>query len=179
MNIFIKAGLLIAVGGAGVLAAVGANPPAAGGVPALLARSALPVLAKAPAWTLRDVDGREVKASDFKGKVVVIDFWATWCPPCRKEIPDYIALQKKYADRGLVILGFSMDEAPAADVKAFGVKMKVNYPLLMADGAVAEAFGGVEGLPTAFVIDREGNIRHRKVGLSDPAAYEKLIASLL
>ena len=179
MNIFIKAGLLIAVGGAGVLVAFGANPPAAGGVPALLARSALPVLAKAPSWTLRDVDGREVKATDFKGKVVVIDFWATWCPPCRKEIPDYIALQKKYADRGLVILGFSMDEAPAADVKAFGVKMKVNYPLLMADGAVAEAFGGVEGLPTAFVIDREGNIRHRKVGLSDPAAYEKLIASLL
>ena len=179
MNIFIKAGLLIAVGGAGVLAAVGANPPAAGGVPALLARSALPVLSKAPAWTLRDVDGREVKSTDFKGKVVVVDFWATWCPPCRKEIPDYIALQKKYADRGLVILGFSMDEGPAADVKAFGVKMKVNYPLLMADGAVAEAFGGVEGLPTAFVIDREGNIRHRKVGLSDPAAYEKLIASLL
>ncbi len=179
MNILIKAGLLIAVGGTGVLTAIGANPPVAGGVPALLARSALPVLGKVPAWTLRDVDGREVKSSDFKGKVVVIDFWATWCPPCRKEIPDYIALQKKYAERGLVILGFSMDEGPASDVKAFGVKMKVNYPLLMADGAVAEAFGGIEGLPTAFVIDREGNIRHRKVGLSDPAAYEKLIASLL
>jgi peroxiredoxin len=179
MNIFIKTGLLVMVGGAGVLAVIGANSPSGAGNSQLLAGSALPVLAKAPAWTLRDVEGREVKSSDYQGKVVVIDFWATWCPPCRKEIPDYIAWQKKYADRGLVILGFSMDEAPPAVVKAFGAKMKINYPLLMAGEAIAEAFGGIEGLPTAFVIDREGNIRHRKVGLSDPVAYEKLIASLL
>ena len=88
-------------------------------------------------------------------------------------------MQKKYADRGLVILGFSLDELPPADVKAFGEKMAINYPLIMADAETAEAFGGVEGLPTAFVIDREGNIRHVKVGLADPAAYEALIASLL
>lgn len=143
------------------------------------ASASLPVLRKAPDWTLKDVDGREVKAADFKGKVVVVDFWATWCPPCRKEIPEYVALQEKYRERGLVILGFSLDELPAAEVKNFGQGMKVNYPLLLADSTTAESFGDIQGLPTAFVIDREGNIRHVKLGLADPAAYEKLIASLL
>ena len=179
MNIFLKSGWAALILVAGVLSTGSFVTSAVGQVPPLLARPTLPILGKTPIWLLRDVDGREVKSSDYIGKVVVVDFWATWCPPCRKEIPDYIALQKKYADRGLVILGFSMDEAPASEVKAFGVKMKVNYPLLMANGATAEAFGGIEGLPTSFIIDREGNIRHRKVGLTDPDAYEKLIASLL
>lgn len=177
MKPFLMAGVLASV--AWVMAGCGKNEPAAAPAPASSARAALPVLRKAPDWTLKDVNGREVKSADYKGKVVVVDFWATWCPPCRKELPEYVAMQKKYADRGLVILGFSLDELPPADVKAFGEKMAINYPLIMADAETAEAFGGVEGLPTAFVIDREGYIRHVKVGLADPAAYEALIASLL
>lgn len=145
------------------------NPPSA----------TLPVVRPAPAWTLKNVDGREVRSVDFKGKVVLVDFWATWCPPCRKEMPAYEALHKKYADRGLVILGLSLDELEPAEVKRFGETMKVSYPLIMADGTVAEKFGGIEALPTTFLIDREGNIRHVKVGLTDMAAYEKLILSLL
>ena len=148
--------------------------------PAMPAAAALPQMGKAPAWTLRDVDGKEVKSADFKGKVVVVDFWATWCPPCRKEIPAYIEMQKKYADRGLVILGFSVDELTPAEVKAFGVQMKMNYPILMADSETAGLFGGVQGFPTAFVIDRDGNVRHVKLGLArDAQAYEALIVSLL
>ena len=177
MNLFLTTGPLVAL--MMVIAGCGKTEPAVPTPPAASAPAALPVLRRAPEWTLKDVDGREVKSADYKGKVVVVDFWATWCPPCRKELPEYVAMQKKYAERGLVILGFSVDELPPAEVKAFGEKMKINYPLIMADGATAEAFGGVEGLPTAFVIDREGNIRHVKVGLSDPAAYEALIASLL
>ncbi|MBC8040247.1 MAG: TlpA family protein disulfide reductase, partial [Opitutaceae bacterium] len=99
--------------------------------------------------------------------------------PCRKEIPEYIALQEKYRERGLVILGFSLDEDGPAGVKQFGQMMKVNYPLIMADGDTSIRFGEFEYIPTAFVIDRAGNIRHMKSGPADMAAFEALIKSLL
>ena len=181
MKSFLYAGLVVvmltvACGRRDAHAAVQAPAPVAVGSPV----SALPVLRPAPAWSLKDVDGREVRSSDFKGKVVLVDFWATWCAPCRKEMPEYSAWQKKYADRGLVILGLSLDEAEPAEVKKVGAALKVSYPLIMAEPDVAESFGDFKGLlPTAYLIDREGNIRHVKTGLTDMAAYEKLIVSLL
>lgn len=149
------------------------------GKAAAVTAASLPVLRKAPEWTLKDVSGRDVKSSDFKGKVMLVDFWATWCAPCRKEIPEYVAWQKKYAERGLVILGMSLDEAPPAEVKQFGEIMKINYPLLVAGETVPGAYGEFEYIPTAFLVDREGNIRHMKTGPADMAAFEKLIESLL
>jgi thiol-disulfide isomerase/thioredoxin len=140
--------------------------------------STLPVVGPSPAWKLTDLDGKEVGRDALKGKVVVVDFWATWCPPCVHEIPGYIALQKKYAENGLVVVGLSVDSKPAV-VGPFATKKGVNYPLAMATPEVIEAFGGVEGIPTTFLIDREGNIRHKKVGSMETDEYEKLLVPLL
>jgi peroxiredoxin len=141
----------------------------------------LPVLATAPAWTLHDVDGREVRSADFKGKVVVVDFWATWCEPCLREIPGYIALQKKYAAQGLTVLGFSVDRVEPTAVKAFGAEHAMNYPLLLTDDTATKAFMGPEvfPIPTTFLIDREGRVRHIKTGVADPSEYEALVVSVL
>ncbi len=135
----------------------------------------------APAWKLKDVKGKTVSSEDFKGKVVVLDFWATWCPPCREEIPGYIALQKKYGKDGLVIVGVSVDDGERASemVQLFIKKVGVNYPIVMGDADVAQSFGGIEMYPTTFIIDREGKIRDRKVGPEAMDQYEKRVLAVL
>ena len=142
-------------------------------------QAALPVIGPAPAWKLKTLEGREVSSTDFKGKVVVVDFWATWCPPCRAEIPGYIELQKKYADKGLVILGLSLDDAGVEVVQKFATAQKINYPILLDASSAAEAFGDIRSIPTTFLIDKDGNIRHKKVGAAKADAYEKIVAELL
>lgn len=141
--------------------------------------AALPVIGPAPAWTLKDISGKPVSAADFKGKVVVVDFWATWCGPCKEEIPGYVELQKKYADRGLVIVGVSLDQQGPPVVKRYADSVKINYPLVMGDDAVVADFGGIEAIPTTFLIDREGRIRHKKVGSMETAEYEAVLTQLL
>jgi len=152
-----------------------ATLPAAGGS----GLAALPKLGSAPAWELKDVNGAVVRSDQFKGKVVVVDFWATWCPPCRAEIPGYVELQKKYGKDGLVIIGVSLDQAGPDVVKAFAAKYAINYPLVMGDDAVVGAFGGVEAIPTTFLIDRTGQIRDRKMGSEETSVYEKKLLSVL
>ena len=146
--------------------------------PPLLARPA-GAASKAPAWEVRDLDGKTVKSTDFAGKVVIVDFWATWCPPCRAEIPGFVELQKEYGEKGLVIVGVSLDQQGPRVVKPFAEKFGMNYPVVMGDEAIVTAFGGVEGLPTTFVIDRQGDIVKRHVGYAPKTDFETAIKPLL
>jgi thiol-disulfide isomerase/thioredoxin len=145
---------------------------------AALAKPVKPV--EAPVWTLKDVEGKPVASSQFRGKVVVVDFWATWCPPCRTEIPGYVALQKKYGPDGLVFVGISVDgddSIPA--VKAFVKQFNINYLIVMADDSIQDKFGVTQGYPTTFIIDRDGKVQNKKVGREPTPDYEKEILAVL
>ena len=135
--------------------------------------------AQAPAWELNDTDGKPVKSSDFAGKVVILDFWATWCPPCEAEIPGFVELQKKYGDKGLVIVGVSLDEQGPAVVKPFMQQFGVNYPIVMGDEKIVEDFGGVTAIPTTFIIDKAGNIVKKHIGFAPKENFEEEITPLL
>jgi thiol-disulfide isomerase/thioredoxin len=115
-------------------------------------------------FTLTDLEGKTITSTDLRGKVVLVNFWATWCPPCRAEIPDLIKLQDKYRDK-LVVIGISEDEAPVEEVKKFVDEQKMNYPVAMVTPDVQRIFKGVSALPTTFVIDPEGKVQQRHVGL--------------
>ena len=141
--------------------------------------SDLPILGASPEWELKRIDGTTMSSAELAGKVVVIDFWATWCPPCRDEIPGYIEMQKELEAKGLVIVGVSLDQKGPGVVEKFAQQFKINYPLVMGDEGVVKAFGGIEAIPTTFLIDRDGQVRHRKVGMMHRSDYEPLVKSLL
>ena len=115
-------------------------------------------------FTVTDLDGRQISSNSLRGKVVLVNFWATWCAPCRAEIPDLIALQQKYRDH-VVVIGISEDESPVETVRAFALEQKINYPIAMTTPELAKVFRGVSALPTTFVLDREGKLAQRHVGL--------------
>jgi peroxiredoxin len=133
----------------------------------------------APAWKLKDLDGHEVSFAQFKGKVVVVDFWATWCGPCVSEIPGYVELQKKYGPAGLVIVGVSLDTKSPEYVKQFAQAHGMDYTLVMGDDSIVDAFGGFDAIPTTFLINRAGHIVHKKTGAMPHADYEKLVQQAL
>jgi peroxiredoxin len=140
----------------------------------------------APPWALKDPDGKPVSSDQFRGKVVVLDFWATWCTPCKAEIPGYIELQKKYAAEGLVFVGVSVDQDGAKIVKKFVEDHGINYPVVLAgDSDIQDAYGDqsppapISMIPTTFIIDRAGMIRDKKVGKENPSDYEREILAVL
>jgi thiol-disulfide isomerase/thioredoxin len=130
-------------------------------------------------FELTDADGRKFKLSDYKGKVVLLNFWATWCGPCKLEIPWFIDFEKTYRDKGFSVIGVSLDEEGWEVVKPYLEARKVNYRSTVGTDAVAQLYGGIEALPTTFVIDREGRIASTHVGLVSRKDYEDEIVQLL
>jgi peroxiredoxin len=133
----------------------------------------------APDFTLKDADGKPVRLSDFRGKVVLLDFWATWCGPCATEIPWFVDLQRRHKDRGFVVLGVSMDDDGWDSVTPFVSHLKVNYRILMGNDRTSQLYGGVDALPTTFLIDRDARIAAVHVGLADRRDIEDGIEELL
>ena len=133
----------------------------------------------APDFTLKDADGKVVRLSDYKGKVVLLNFWATWCGPCKIEIPWFMEFEQEHKDRGFAVLGVSMDEDGWDAVRPFLAELRVNYRTLLGTDLVAQQYGGVDALPTTFVIDREGKIASTHVGLAPKSEYERDIQALL
>jgi thiol-disulfide isomerase/thioredoxin len=133
-----------------------------------------------PAFTVTALDGRSISSADWRGKVVLVNFWATWCPPCRAEIPDLIVLQEKYREH-LVIVGIAEDEGSVDGVKRFVAEHKINYPIVMSTPELRKIFPEVMALPTTFVLDRDGNLAQKNVGMlnaKETEAGTRLLAGL-
>ena len=133
----------------------------------------------APDFTLPDLEGNSLTLSDFKGRVIILNFWATWCPPCRREIPDFVELYEKYKDEGLVIIGVSLDRGDSRSVKQFSKNYKINYPIVLGNVTVTQDYGGVRAIPTTFIIDRKGNVKEKYVGYQPRATFENAVKKLL
>ena len=132
---------------------------------------------KAPDFELTDLSGKKVQLSDFQGKVVILDFWATWCGPCRMEIPNFVKLQTKYGDK-LAIVGLTVS-SPEADVRSFAQKQGINYSVLLEADNLTDRYGGIVGIPTTFVLDRQGRITQKFIGVMEPSTFEEAIQPLL
>lgn len=133
----------------------------------------------APDWSATTLDGRTISAADLRGRVVLVNFWATWCLPCRAEMPLLERMWRRHASEGFVLVGLSVDRAGPAVVRAWLEERGVTYPVAIVGGAVEQGFGGIRGIPTSFLLDRSGRIVHRVVGPLAPASLELAVRRLL
>jgi peroxiredoxin len=133
----------------------------------------------APEFSLKDSTGKVVHLADYKGKVVLLDFWATWCGPCNIEIPWFTEFERKYKTRGFEVLGVSMDDDGWKAIQPFATAKAINYRIVLGDDKTGDLYGGIEALPTAFVIDREGRIASVHVGLAARKEFQDAIENLL
>jgi peroxiredoxin len=133
----------------------------------------------APDFELKSLDGRTAKLSDYRGKTVLLNFWATWCAPCRVEMPTLVALYEKYHTQGLEIIGVSMDDGSQERVAKFASEMKINYPILLGNSSVADNYGGLRLLPQTVFISRDGKIVQTVIGMQSRKDFETIIEQLL
>jgi peroxiredoxin len=129
----------------------------------------------APDFSLASLDGKTLKLSDFHGKAVLLNFWATWCEPCKIEMPWFVELQKKYEAQGFTVLGVAMDDASPSDIAEFAKKMGVNYPIVIGKETVGDQYGGIPYLPSTFYIGRDGKVVDRVFGLVSRSEIESNI----
>jgi thiol-disulfide isomerase/thioredoxin len=133
-----------------------------------------------PDFSTRDLKGHRISSADLRGKVVLIDFWATWCQPCKKEMPGYQKLADRYSRRGFAVIGFKLDiMADTEEPRAFARRLGIQYPLAVATDVVKDKFGGIEGLPTTLLYDREGILRQKIIGFEYTDVIEKELKVLL
>jgi thiol-disulfide isomerase/thioredoxin len=142
----------------------------------------------APEVSFENLDGQTVNLSKYRGKVVLVNFWATWCEPCRSEIPELIQFQKEYASKGFTVLGVAMDQEGKSVVAPFvakpqfdvgGQKVPMNYPIVLGNDSIATKFGGIIGMPTSYVISKDGKIVRKVIGVIDDQGINDLIQKLL
>jgi len=133
----------------------------------------------APNFALKELDGGILRLDDLHGKVVLINFFATWCSPCRQEVPDFIRLRRKFADEGFEIVGIGLDMEGAAVLGPFARHYNINYPIVVGTREVVTDYGGIEGVPTTFFVDRKGFIANRVIGFVPSNRLEKMIEKLL
>ena len=147
----------------------------------VLAAFILGACARTPATAadlnLKDLDGNMVNLSDFKGKVIILDFFATWCPPCKDEIPHFIGLQKEYGDKGFTMIGISLSRM--SDMRSFARDFGINYPVLIDDGYAAAVYGPIRSIPTTFVIDQNFKVVKKYIGYRPKEVFEADIKQLL
>lgn len=139
--------------------------------------AAIEVGSEAPAFSLKDINGKQVSLSDFKGKAVILDFFASWCPPCRQEVPDFVELQKAYGGKDFTVVGVAL--VNAKDAKNFAGEFGVNYPVLVDDGKVSDLYGPIRSIPTTFILDKNNKIVKMYIGFRTKDIFERDIKEVL
>jgi peroxiredoxin len=134
---------------------------------------------KAPNFALSSQNGKVIELVKLKGKVVLVNFWATWCPPCRAEIPDFIDVYNIYKSKGFEIVGIALDEEGWQKVAPFMKEAKINYPIVLGTRTITQAYGGIDGIPTTFIVDKDGYIVEHQVGMLTKTALEKALKKYL
>ncbi len=132
-----------------------------------------------PEFSVQDLDGNLVTNEDLGGNVALVNFWATWCGPCKIEMPWFVDFQRKYKDQGFTVLAISLDVNGPEPVRAFANELQLNFPVVLGDDPLADDFGGIHALPTTLIVDRSGNVVRRHTGLVPKGTYEAEIAELL